>query len=231
MIGYDTYTTLINEEVKTIMSKRFLIILAVLFAAFVGFVVISKNKNDSQPTGSNSSGSQHVQGKAEKGVTLVEFGDFQCPSCAAYFPILKQVKTKYGNDIAFQFKHFPLTQIHPNAMAAHRAAEAAGKQKKFWEMHDLLYQRQQAWATQSNIDQILEDYATELGLNVEQYKQDFASAEVNAVINADIAAGNQAGATATPTFVINGKKVENVSPTLEAFSAIIDQAIREQSAS
>jgi protein-disulfide isomerase len=208
------------------MSKRFLIILAVLVLGFVGFLVISGNKDEStQGTGNGNQASQHTLGAGKKNVTLVEYGDFQCPSCAAYYPVLKQVKEKYGDDITFQFRHFPLTQIHQNAMAAHRAAEAASKQGKFWEMHDLLYERQNVWASNNNATQIMEDYATELGLNVDQFKTDYQSSAINDVINADLAAGKELQVSGTPTFLINGQKIDSPDQTLEAFSKVIDEAI------
>jgi protein-disulfide isomerase len=209
------------------MSKRFLIILAVLVLGFVGFLVFSSNKDESaQGTGSSNQASEHTQGAGNKNVTLVEYGDFQCPSCGAYYPVLKQVKEKYGDDITFQFRHFPLTQIHQNAMAAHRAAEAASKQNKFWEMHDLIYERQTAWSTSSNAAQIMEDYATELGLNVDQFKTDYQSSAINDVINADLAAGKELQVSGTPTFLINGQKIENPDQSVEAFSKLIDEAIK-----
>lgn len=194
------------------MSKNFLIILAVLVLGFIGFVVFQGNdNNNSNNSQASSSASQHTRGAGNKKVTLVEYADFQCPSCAAYFPILKSAKEKYGDDITFQFRHFPLTQIHPNAMAAHRASEAASKQGKFWEMHDLLFERQQAWAQATNAAQVMEDYATELGLNIDQFKQDYQSSQINDVINADIAEGGKLKVSGTPTFFLNGEKLDNQS--------------------
>lgn len=208
------------------MSKRFLIILAVLVLGFLGFLFFNGNSNEPGQNGETTAqASQHTQGAGNKKVTLVEYGDFQCPSCAAYYPVLKQVKEKYGDDITFQFRHFPLTQIHQNAMAAHRAAEAASKQGKFWEMHDLLYERLNLWAQSTNAAQQMEDYATELGINIDQFKTDYQSSEVNGVINADIAAGNELGVTGTPSFFINGQKIDNPDQSLEAFSKVIDEAI------
>ncbi len=208
------------------MNNRFLIILALLVLGFIGFIAFQGKKDGGSSGGSSTAQpSEHKTGAGNKGVTLIEYGDFQCPSCGAYFPILQQVKEKYGDDITFQFRHFPLTQIHQNAMAAHRAAEAASKQNKFWEMHDLLYERQNAWGTNQNVAQVMEDYASELGLNVEQFKTDYQSAEVNAVINADMAAGQELKITGTPTFIINGEKIESPGRTVEEFSKTIDDAI------
>lgn len=209
------------------MSKRFLIIIAVLFLGFIGFLVFSKEKTNSPGTNSGATASNHVKGAGKKNVTIVEYGDFECSACYAYYPVLKEVKKKYGDDITFQFRHFPLTQIHKNAYAAHRAAEAAAKQNKFWEMHDLLYEQQQSWAASTNAQRILEDYATQLGLNSDQFKKDYASADISAIINADIDAGNKLKVNSTPTFVINGNKIENPKEvTADSFSKIIDGYIK-----
>lgn len=209
------------------MNNRFLIILAVLVLGFVGFLIY-QGKEDNTTDGGGEQGvqaSEHTVGAGTANVTLVEYGDFQCPSCGAYFPVLDSIKEKYGDQITFQFRHFPLTQIHQNAMAAHRAAEAAAKQGKFWEMHDLLYERQNLWSQSNNAATIMEDYATELALNIDQFKADFASSDVNATINADIAAGNEKGVTGTPSFILNGEKIESPQPSVEAFTAILDEAL------
>lgn len=208
------------------MSKNFLIILAVLVLGFAGFIAL--NKNSTSTDGDAAEASQHTQGAGNKGVTLVEYGDFQCPSCAGYFPILQEVKQKFGDDITFQFRHFPLIQAHQNAMAAHRAAEAASKQDKFWEMHDMLFERQQLWANSNSIASVLEGYASELGLDVEQFKQDYQSSETNTAINADIAAGKELKVTGTPTFFINGDKVDNGSiSTPDELEKLINEYIEK----
>lgn len=210
------------------MSKQFLAILAILILGFFGFVAVQNNKSKQSPNPSDSTtaqASEHKIGAGKKGVTLVEYGDFQCPSCGAYFELLQEVKAKYGDDITFQFRNFPLTQIHPNAMSAHRAAEAAAKQDKFWQMHDKIYERQQAWSSSQNATQLFENYATELSLNMDKFKEDYKSSAVNAVINADMSAGKELKITGTPAFFINGEKIENPGQTLEEFSKTIDEAI------
>lgn len=212
------------------MSKRFVIILAVLVFGLVGFLIVKDKGNKNNPGNtSNTQPSEHKVGAGKKGVTLVEYGDFQCPSCGTFFPIVEQVKAKYGDDITFQFRNFPLTQIHQNAMTAHRAAEASAKQNKFWEMYTILYSRQQIWSNSKNATQNMEDYASEIGINVEQFKTDFQSTEVNSIINADIAEGNKLGVNSTPSFFLNGKKVDDIEPTVESFSKVIDEAITNSS--
>ncbi len=202
--------------------------MAILILVFVGFVIV-KGQKDKQAN-QNTSGVQpteHKSGAGKKKVTLLEYGDFQCPVCGEYFPILEQVRKKYGDDITFQFRHFPITQIHQNAMSAHRAAEASAKQNKFWEMYELLYQRQQAWSSSPNASQIMEDYASELGINVEQFKNDYKSSEINALINADYTAGQKIGVEGTPTFFINNEKVTSSPRSVDDFSKLIDEAIKK----
>lgn len=203
------------------MSKRFLIILGVLVLGFFGVIVLSKDKDSG---GSNGS-SDHTFGKGQSGVTVVEFGDFQCPACGKFYPIVNQVKENYEDKITFQFRHYPLVNIHPNAMAAHRAAEAAGKQGKFWEMHDFLYERQASWQSSTNPSKVFEDYAAELGINVDKFKEDAASQTVSDIINNDVKAAQEIGATGTPTFVIDGKKLDQLPNSYEEFSKLIDEAI------
>lgn len=211
------------------MSKQFFAALLVVVAVLGGIFFLNQKQASAPDGGGNAAQTTtHTQGEGTAGVTLVEYGDFQCPACGAFYPIVQEIKAKYGDQITFQFRHFPLSQIHPNAFAAHRAAEAAGLQGKFFEMHDLLYERQQAWSTASNAVETYNGYAEELGLNIDQFKQDFSSASVNATINADIRAGQEIGATSTPTFVLNGQKLEELPRDQAGFNKLIDDAIAEQ---
>lgn len=212
------------------MSKRFVIVLLVCVLGLVGVYVATSKKDSTGGGGSGKSDtsklSNHVFGENAKKVTLVEYGDFQCPACGSYFPILKQLKTKYEKDIQFQFRNFPLSQIHQNARASSRAAEAAAKQGKFWEMHDILYDQQQSWSSNSNVVPIFEGFAKQLGLNVEQYKTDYAGTEVNDIINADYAEGVKLGVNSTPTFILQGKKIEKNPQSYDDFAKLIDEAIK-----
>lgn len=206
------------------MNSRFTIILIALFAIFGGIFVTTKHKNEAPATGSSSL-SNHVEGGNAKGVTLVEYGDYQCPACTAYYPIVKAAVDSHKADIHFQFVNFPLTQLHPNALAAHRAAEAADKQGKYWEMHDLLYEQHDSWASSKTASIIFESYAKELGLDVAKFKTDVASSATNDIIQADLKKGQSLDITGTPTFFLNGKKIDQAPQTPEAFSKLLDEAI------
>jgi protein-disulfide isomerase len=184
----------------------------------------SKTTVDAKPT-------NHVFGEGKSGVVVKEYADFQCPGCGSFYPVVKQIKEKYKDQITFQFVNFPLGQIHQNALAAHRAAHAANNQGKFWEMHDLLYENQNAWSTSTNISRDLEVYANQLNLDIAKYRTDFASAETNSIIQADIKTGQELKITGTPTFYIDGKQIEdnNTISTFAKFSEAIDATIKAKS--
>src|ERR1700722_14407961 len=121
------------------MSKSFWIVVAVIVAVLIGvfaFTAGGNNNNSSKLTAT-----EHIEGEGKDGVTLVEYGDYQCPYCGEYYTTVKQVVAEYFDQITFQFRNFPLTSLHPNAFAGARAAEAAGLMGKYWQMHDLLYQQ------------------------------------------------------------------------------------------
>lgn len=212
------------------MSKQFWAIVAIIVLAFGAIIAFGGNKSDDTNSAASSSSSskltEHIKGNPDAKVTLVEYGDFQCPYCQQYEPTIKQVLDKYQDDIKFQFRNFPLINIHQNAFAAARAAEAAGLQNKYWEMHDALYDQAnwQTWTTANAPQAEFNTYAKELGLDVEQFKKDFSSSTVNDAVNADQAEGNRLKITGTPSFFINGKKVE-ISNSLASFEKVIDEAL------
>jgi protein-disulfide isomerase len=208
-----------------VMSKRFLLVLAIIVLGLGGVFWLTRDKANA-PSSGNAQATNHLRSHGNSGVVLLEYGDLQCPACGAYYPIIKQLETKYASKVTFQFRHFPLVQLHPNAFAAARAAEAAGLQGKFFEMHDKLYENQQSWSGSSNPNIFFEDYATQLGLKLDQFRKDSASSLVNDIINADIKAGQAAGADATPTFVLDGKKLDQNPPDYTSFAKLLDDAIK-----
>lgn len=205
------------------MSKTFWAVIAVIVIIFGGIVVFSKD--DSTTTNDSSAKpTSHIKGSDTSGVTLVEYVDFQCPVCGQYYPLVSQVAEKYKDKIQFQVRHLPLIQIHQNALAAARASEAASNQGKFWEMYDIIFQNQSAWSISEDATVLFEQYATQLGLNMEQYRKDFTSPTTNDVVNADITEFKKTKETmSTPTFFLDGKKIKATS--VEEFSKLIDEAI------
>lgn len=149
----------------------------------------------------------NVKGAKNAKVTIVEFGDFQCPACGAVHPTVKQIAREYGDQVTFVFRNFPL-QMHKNAQAAHQAAEAAGAQGKFFEMHDKLYEHQSEWEDLGTPIDKFAEYAKELKLDVDKFKADIAAKKFDKKIEQDVNDGYAVGVAATPTFFINGVKQE-----------------------
>ncbi len=183
----------------------------VVVAAAMTFLAIGGSKGPVQ-TGavllSNISATDNAKGNPEAKVTLVEYSDFQCPACASYHPIVEQLMTEIGTQINFVYRHFPLPQ-HDQAEAAAYAAEAAGKQDKFWEMYNLLFQKQTQWADKPGAEKTFESYAVTLGLDIAQYQKDFSSSEVKDKVESDRTDGLKNGLNSTPSFFLNGQQIAN----------------------
>jgi protein-disulfide isomerase len=219
------------------MSKQFLAVLAAIVLIFVGIVLITSKSNSTSSTSSNKV-SEHIEGEGKDHVTLTEYGDYECPYCGEYYPTLKTVQAKYSQEIYFQFRNFPLTSLHPHAFAGSRAAEAAGEQGKYWQMHDLLYEQNETYydsneqaATWINapdsvlLSQYFDADAKQLGLNVAKFNTAYNSNAVNDVIDADMSEGQKLGIEGTPTFFINGKQITQPANSVSAFSNAINAAI------
>lgn len=149
------------------------------------------------------------RGQAGASATLVEYSDFQCSACAAFYPIVEQVLKDHGDKILFVYRHFPLRSIHKNADPAARASEAAGKQGKFWEMHGMLFEKHDEWAEKSNSDAqaLFVEYAKTLGLDDKTFLQYIDSDAARKSVNDSLIGGEQAGINSTPTFFLNGKQM------------------------
>ncbi len=138
---------------------------------------------------------------------LIEYSDFQCPACAQAAPILDTVMREYEDDVLFIYRHFPLKQIHRHAVISARASEAAARQGKFWEMNKLLFENQDAWEKEGNPTKTFESYATQLGLNLEQFRKDFTSDEVAAKVENDYLSAVKYNLQGTPSFFLNGQRI------------------------
>lgn len=209
------------------MDKRFWAIIGVIVAVFVGILVFSGDDNKEADNTSNAKPSTHIKGDTKSKVKLVEYGDYQCPYCGAFYPVVSEIVDKYEDKISFQFRNYPLVEIHQNALAAARSAEAADKQDKFWEMYDLIFKNQTVWSESNKPSSYFESYAKQLNLDMDQFKKDVASRGVNGIINADKAEFAKTKLPAsTPTFLINGKQVKP-DASVESFSKIIDEALKD----
>jgi protein-disulfide isomerase len=161
----------------------------------------------------------HVVGRADAPAILVQYGDYECPYCGEAYPIVKEVQRKMGDRLLFVFRNFPISTSHPHAEQAAEAAEAAGAQGKFWEMHDLLYERQ-AHLT----DQDLHAYAGELGLDVERFDGDLSTHAYAPRVHEDFLSGVRSGVNGTPTFFVNGVRFEGDWTNADAFTAALEEA-------
>ena len=146
----------------------------------------------------------HIQGDINAPIELVQYGDYQCPHCGRAYPIIKNIQKKLGHNLKFVFRNFPLSEIHPNAINAAVAAEAASAQNKFWEMHDIIYENQQHL---SDVD--LVRYAVKIGLDPEQFEADFEAPQYLEKTESDFESGVRSGVNGTPSFFINGEKYED----------------------
>ncbi len=149
-----------------------------------------------------------TKGSVRARATLVEYADFQCPACSQVSVVLDQMMVKYPDDLRLVYRHFPLTGLHDNATIAAKAAEAAGKQGKFWEMHDILFAKQTEWEKQQNPTAMFAQYATTLGLNVEQFASDLISTDVAANVERGASEARALALTGTPSLFLNGEKIQ-----------------------
>ena len=206
------------------------IIIAVVVVVLIGWAVaehrgITPKNGTAVSTMQEVSADEWIKGTPDASVTLIEYSDFQCPACRAYQPMVSQLAEEFGDKIAVAYRHFPLRSIHRNAEAAARAAEAAGVQGKFWEMHDALFDGQSTWSALNNPQETFEFYAKDLGLDVERFKADSKSDAVKERVGADYASGVAARISGTPTFFLNGQRIENPAG-YEAFKVIVENALK-----
>jgi protein-disulfide isomerase len=161
-------------------------------------------------------GATRVDGPVSAPVTIVEFGDYQCPACAATHPLIKGIKSQYGDRVRLVHRNFPLYDIHPLAQLSAQAAEAAGAQNKFWEMHNLLYERQQEWSelSESDFRTKLGEYAAQIQIDKVKFLETIDATATKDVILADVILGGQLNVNSTPTFFVNG--VQTPAPQLRA---------------
>ena len=169
----------------------------------------------------------HTQGNPAAKVYIEEFGDFQCPPCGALHPEIKKIEAEFGDSIAFTFRNYPLSNLHPHAYDAARAAEAAGMQGKYWEMHDKIYDNQSTWTSAPDPRAEFENYARLLGLNVEQFRNDSISPMVSGRVRSDMQRATAIGVTGTPTVFINGHQVSADNTTLEGIRNIINTELKK----
>lgn len=194
-------------------------------AVILGIIfLVNKSKSSDTVVGTPApvSSSDWIKGNAYAKVLITEYADFQCPACEQYYWMLKKLEENPEIKIGVVFRHFPLSQIHDNAFLAAQAAEAAGRQGKFWGMYDLLFLHQRDWSEDKNAKNIFTDYARQLQLNEEQFLQDIEAPEIQEKISNSYKEGVSVGINGTPAFFINGKKIDPPQ-SYEDFENVITQ--------
>jgi protein-disulfide isomerase len=180
------------------------------------------------PNGANITGGiengNYLPASSSAKLTLVEFGDYECPACGEYNPLVKQLLTEFAGKINYIFRNYPLNQ-HTNALISSQAAEAAGLQDKFWQMHDRLYESVSDWSTASDAKSIFVGYAQALGLDVNKFKTDIDSTAVKDKIQNDVNDGNSINLSETPTFYLNGVKIGSLTGNYADFKKIISDQL------
>lgn len=163
-----------------------------------------------------------IRGPQNSPITLVEYGDYQCPSCAAYHPVVARVLQRYPTQVKLEFHHFPLVQIHANALLASLAAEAAGEQGRFWEMHDVLFQQQNVWSPSLNPQSEFLVYASRLSLDPNRFMRAIRSPEAQQRVLEDVARARDLKIDSVPAFFLNSERIRPAA-SVEEFERLINQ--------
>jgi protein-disulfide isomerase len=213
-----------------VMKPLIIIILAVAVAAGAAVFLSRQPDNVSEthaaPVDANIKVPGHIRGPENAEVTLVEFGDYQCPSCGAYHPFVKEILNRYPTQVRLEFHHFPLISIHPNSMAAAKAVEAAGEQGHYWEMHDAIFEHQNQWADKPDPKPIFAALANLIGINGTILVQTMDSPKIQERILKDVEQGDQVKIQAVPTFFIKGQQVP-IKLSMEDFVQVIEAQLHK----
>src|ERR671916_222527 len=179
----------------------------------------TKNSSKKSMTVPVNIGSDHIRGSINAPIIIVEYGDYECPYTGMAYPIIKEIMGKFGDQVYFVFRNFPLQGIHPHAQHAAEAAEAAAAQDKFWQMHDYLFEHQKALD-----DEHLLEYAQKVGLDTDKFEKEMAGHIYAPLIDESLKSGIESGVRGTPTFFINGERYED-SWDLDTFSSFVRRSL------
>ena len=224
-----------SYPMRFFLMKRYLpfvIVAAVALATLVSGAMLYRAKRlpaltipeNSMAPGAGGAESGHVRGRADASVTIIEFGDFQCPPCANLSEPINQLERDYGARLRFVFRHFPLPN-HQHAREAALASEAASLQGRFWEMHDLLYREQSVWSKAPDVRTLFNAYAGMLGLNIDRFKKDMESEQAKARVESDEQQATTHGVRTTPTIFINNHQVSPAYLNPAGLRGSIDAAL------
>lgn len=202
-----------NEDNQDI--KRFalwFLVTVVIIGSFIAIMFMSKKPTVTPgELSAPVKADEWMEGTRDAKVTLVEYSDFQCPACRLWEPEIQSIINEFGAHMRLVYRNYPLKKIHLNSQIAAQAAEAAGLQSKFWEMHDILFANQSTWSSQASdaVQLTFADYAKQIGLNVDQFNKDLNSGKVADLVEEDVKSGDASGVDSTPTFFLNGTKLNS----------------------
>lgn len=197
------------------------IVAALVLLLLIGAVVYSQQAAKKANEGITIE--KHIKGNSDAKVELVEYSDFQCPACGQFYPYVKDIVQQYGDNLRFEYRHFPLIGLHQYAVQAAHASEAAAQQGKFWEMHDMLFENQDTWSKSSNPRAYFIEYAQKIGLDTSQFKLQMDAPVIDDAVQNSFNDARSRGFTGTPSFLLNGEKME--FQTFDEFKTQIKDAI------
>lgn len=201
----------------------------VTIALVVGIVMFDSKANAPAPTTipadvATIKDGEWIEGDAKAPVTLIEYSDFQCPACGAFYPMIKKLLQEKAGTVRLVYREYPLVALHPNGLAAAHAGEAAGLQGKFFEYHDQLFEHQTEWSPEKDPTGKFDDYAKTVGLDVSRFDADRTSDAVDNAINDDRKSGDSIGVSGTPTFIVNGERISQNPQSYDALVKLITDA-------
>ncbi len=222
-----------TKTTKKPSTKPFAILVLGIGAALAIAVFLSRGAGEEQasavgadaPVAIPATGG--IRGAEDAALKLVEFGDYQCPACRAYHEIVMELFERYPSEVQLEFHHFPLVGIHPNAMAAAVAAEAAREQGRFWEMHDLLFENQDTWARSPNPEALFVSYAAGLDLNQDRFMRSMRDTSVESRVLEDVARARELAIASVPSFFVDGFPID-LPPGVEGFERLLYRAIENR---
>lgn len=206
------------------------VVIIVLIVLVLGVVLLAKSPNNNKtiPVGDimKIQADDHIKGPRDAEVVIIEYSDFQCPYCKIYSFHGPRLVDEFDGKVAVVFRHFPLESIHPNAKLAAQASEAADLQGKFWEMHDLIFERQEEWSESSDALGLFKGYAQDLGLDIDKFTVDIYSSAVKDRVSRDTNSAFEMNLDSTPTFFVNGVKI-NTPNSYDKFRQLIESNLSE----
>jgi protein-disulfide isomerase len=211
-----------REQTRKILGKLTMFGILPVLAIVTLYILLSQGPTYSPVEIADT---DHLRGDREKPVSIVVYADFQCPACATEHQTVTRIWPRIRDKAHLIFRHYPITSTHPHAWTASLYAEAAGKQGRFWEMHDYLFATQAIWAGLSNIEDEFDSYALELNLDIDQLHADIESSEVVQKVRNDQRGGTSAGVRSTPTLFINGRMI--AQPTASRIREVVDEEFAE----